>query len=116
MANYGLFFGWDRPVPGREGLAAELFTEVLGYWTKQKAAGHCESFEPVLLNRHGGDLNGLLLVRGTMEKLEPLTMTDEYESLITKSDHILQRFGVTGASVGDGIQDAMALWAKLIPR
>ena len=115
MADFGLFFGWNRPVPGREGHAAELFTEVMSFWTKQKELGNCESFEPVFLGNHGGDLNGFLLVRGNQDKLDPLALTDEYLDMVTKSDHVLLGFGVIPCAVGDSIGDTMARWTKHIP-
>ena len=116
MADYGIFYGWNRPVPGREGHAAELFTEVIGYWTKQVEQGNVESFEPVFLNRHGGDLNGFLLVRGMREKILPLTETDEYEDMMTRSDHFLLGFGNIPCYVGDSVESGMARWVKHIPR
>ena len=45
------------------------FNEVLEYWTSLQQQGEIESFETVLLESHGGDLNGFVLVRGDQDKL-----------------------------------------------
>ena len=43
---------------------------MLGYYTKLQERGEIESFEAVLLEPHGGELGGFLLLRGEAEKLD----------------------------------------------
>jgi hypothetical protein len=69
MANRILFLGWSRVVAGREQLAMQLWQKSMEYYTGLQSDGRIESFEPVLLWAHGGDLNGFVIVRGDAEKL-----------------------------------------------
>ena len=48
MADYGLFIGWGRVIPGREELALKLFGEVTQYYQGLQQRGTIESFEPRL--------------------------------------------------------------------
>ena len=78
MADHALFIGWNRPIPGREGGAMEAFQSGLAYFAKKVEAGEIESFEPVVLAAHGGDMNGFILVRGDSDKLTKLRDSDEF--------------------------------------
>jgi len=62
MANQALFLGWNRPARGREEQAMKLWGKTMEYYGKLQAEGRIESFEPVLLTAHGGDLNGFFLI------------------------------------------------------
>jgi len=72
MANNVLFIGWNRAVAGREQKALEVFAKSMEYYTKLQTDGRIESFEPVILGVHGGDLNGFILLRGDAEKLDQI--------------------------------------------
>ena len=55
MADSGLFIGWGEVVRGREERALEVFNETIAYYGQLQADGRIESFEPCLLEPHGGD-------------------------------------------------------------
>src|SRR5438105_15631953 len=93
-AEHGLFLGWNRPARGREAAAVELFGSVIGYLGKQQKAGSVESFEPVFLAAHGGDLNGFIVVRGDHAKLAAMRATDEFQELIARVNMNVDGFGV----------------------
>ena len=57
-ANAALFIGWGQAIPGREQKALQVFNEGIQYWSKLQQQGMIESFEPFLLEPHGGDLAG----------------------------------------------------------
>ena len=65
MADAGLFIGWGEVVRGREERAVEVFGETVEYYGRLQADGRIESFEPCLLEPHGGDLAGFILIRGS---------------------------------------------------
>lgn len=115
MSN-AIIIGWNRPVPGRERDANELFASSIAYWNKQKQAGNIDSFEPVLLGAHGGDMNGLFLVRGQPAKLDALMHTDELLDIVVRANLLLQGFGVNRAYTNDALQRLMERWTKHIGR
>ncbi len=59
MANSAIFIGWGSVVHGREEKANQVFYETVGYFTQLQQQGEIESFEPIALEPHGGDLAGL---------------------------------------------------------
>jgi len=116
MANYGLFIGWNRPVPGREPEAGEVFQQALGYWGKLQKEGKIESFEPALLQRHGGDLNGFFLIRGKRESIHTIMDSREYKDLILRCDHYVAGFGVVPMSIGEELTTEMQHWMQLVTK
>jgi hypothetical protein len=114
MANQALFLGWNRPVRGREEQAMKLWGKTMEYYSKLQAGGRIESFEPVLLGAHGGDLNGFFLIRGVAEKLNEVRGEDAFLDFIIEAGHCLDGFGVVTAWIGEGLNDVFARWSKLV--
>jgi hypothetical protein len=116
MANAALFFGWNDPKTGRESQTMELFQTTMTYWTRQMEAGTIESFEPVIMSRHGGDMNGFILVRGELGKLNEIRQTDEFTDMILKGGLLLNNFGVIDCYIGDRLMDIMAKWGTMVAK
>lgn len=105
-----LFIGWNRAITGREGQAGEQFQSMLGFLGKQQAAGKIESFEPVIIGVHGGDMNGFVVVRGKTQALFDLKHSEEFVDLIIKTGLCVDGFGVVEAYGGEALQQVMMKW------
>ena len=116
MADAGLFFGWKGPVVGRESMAMEMFASTVAYWTEQKEKGNIESFEPVILSRHGGDMNGFMLIRGEREKLDEIKRTDKYLEIMSQGSYCIDSFGMVEAYVGEGVARIMGEYGKWVKK
>jgi hypothetical protein len=114
MAEAGLFVGFGLPVRGRERQAVKVFTEALEYYARLQQQGEIESFETVLLESHGGDLNGFTLVRGDPDKLASIRTSDEFARLSLRADLITERFGVVGAVLGERIATLMGVFNEQV--
>ena len=114
MANGALFIGWNRPVRGREQQSMDLFQKTMEYYAKAKSDGKIESFEPVLLGAHGGDLNGFFLIKGDVAKLSEFKREDTFVESVIEAGFCLDGIGVIECSIGEGITDVMSRWYKLI--
>jgi hypothetical protein len=112
MAMGALFVGWGSAVRGREQKALEVFQEALQYYGRLQQQGDIQSFEPVALEPHGGDLDGFLLIKGDPEKLARLRASDEFIAINTRAGMVVENFGVAGAFVGDGLQALFADFGK----
>jgi hypothetical protein len=115
MSSNVIFMGWNRSVPGREALSAAHFQEVLQYLGGQQATGAIESFQAVLLNPHGGDLNGFILIQGESAKLDAMTATEEWEAHSTRGGLHLEGLGIVRGATGELLMEWMARWAGFIP-
>ena len=93
-----------------------MFQEALQYYTRLQQSGQVDSFEPFLLEPHGGDLAGFFLVRGDMDKLAQLRISDEFVALNTRAQLVVERFGVVGAVYGDELQRQFANFEQQIPQ
>ncbi|CAN5920644.1 hypothetical protein BH11MYX3_BH11MYX3_41090 [soil metagenome] len=111
-----VLFGWNRALAGREGMAGELFAHSMTYFEKLKATKQIEGFEPVFLNRHGGDLNGFFLLKGSHMQLDAMMQSDEWVDIVMRADHYLSGVGVITGYTGQVIPDMMQRWVKTIPR
>jgi hypothetical protein len=112
MADFGLFIGFGAPVRGRERQAIQGFSEVFEYNSRLQQEGEIESFETVLLEPHGGELGGFILLRGDQDKLAGIRASDEFQRHITRGLLTVEHIGVVGASLGGQITTLMSLYAE----
>lgn len=112
MADRVLFMGWNRAVVGREKQAMQLFQKAIAYYTKLKNEGKIESFEPILLSAHGGDLNGFILLRGSAQKLAEMREDGPFMDLVAEAVYCLEGFGIVNGFIGEGLTTDLSRWAK----
>jgi hypothetical protein len=110
MAEAGLFVGWGAPVRGRETVGLGVFNEAIQFWSARQQAGAIESFETVLLEPHGGDLAGFFLIRGTQDQIAAAHASEDFVRLHTRASMIVEGLGIVGATVGDGLAEAIAMY------
>jgi hypothetical protein len=114
MADAGLFVGFGNPVRSRESQAIDLFNETIGWFSQLQEDGEIESFEPVFLEPHGGDLNGFILIRGDAEKLARLRVSEEFTQLIIRAALHVESIGVVGADMNERLQRQIAFYTEQI--
>ena len=107
MAGEALFLGWGPVVRGREQTALTVFQETLEYYGKLQQEGMIESFEPVLIAPHGGDLAGFILLRGERGKLDEIRSSEEFERAVVRAGSVVDNVGVINASTGESLGQAM---------
>ena len=108
MATSALVIGWGTVVRGREQKALQVFNEAIQYYAQLQQQGTIESFEPVLLEPHGGDLAGFVLLRGDREKLNALHTSEEFLRLNNRAVQVVDNFGVVTAFIGEELQRQFA--------
>jgi hypothetical protein len=108
MATGALVIGWGPTVRGRELKALQVFNEAIQFYTRLQQQGTIESFEPVALEPHGGDLAGFLLIRGDREKLNAIRTSEEFLRLNNRAALIVDNFGVITAFIGEELQRQFA--------
>jgi hypothetical protein len=114
MADGALFIGWGAPITGREAKGLEVFNEALQYYGRLQQDGRIKSFDVGLLEPHGGDLNGFILLRGDREQLNQLHLDEEFERLTTRASLIVERIGVVNVATGDDLQRAIGVYQQAI--
>lgn len=116
MRSNCLMFGWNRAVPGREGVSGQLFQAFVEYLTAQQRAGGIDSFEVVLLEPRGVNLNGFFLIRGGSDKLHALTTSEDWMRYQTKAIMNLQDITLARGATGALVDERMKMWMEEIPR
>lgn len=110
-----IFFAWNRSVPGREKISGEHFEEFVAYLGGKAQSGAIGGFDVVLLDPHGGDMNGFFLIRGDSASLDALLATNEWSEHMTRATLHLQGAGAVRGATGDLVMKRMELWNKHIP-
>jgi hypothetical protein len=100
-ASAAIFIGFGVPFPGRERQSVQVFGEVMQFYTRLQQQGEIESFEPALLEPHGGDLGGFILIRGERDKLDRLRASQEFQRLNTRGGAVVSNLGVVNAVIGE---------------
>ncbi len=108
MARSALMIGWGPVVRGREQKALQVFNEAIQYYTRLQQQGMIESFEPVYLEPHGGDLTGFVLLGGEREKLNALRSSEEFLRLNNRAILVVDHWGVVTAFLGEELQRLFA--------
>ncbi len=101
MANAALFLGYGAVIPGRARQALQVFNEVLEYYGRLQKQGQIESFEPVFLEPHGGDLAGFFLMRGERDKLNGVRYSDEFKRMTNRATLVCLNVGIVSAFTGE---------------
>jgi hypothetical protein len=115
MADAGLFIGWGEVVRGREERALEVFNETIAFYGQLQADGRIESFEPCLLDPHGGDLAGFVLLRGSAEQMDALHHDDEFQRQVTRANFIVDDLGIIHAYLGEELGRQMSRYQAELP-
>lgn len=110
MANTAIFVGFGPPARAREPQALKLFNEALEFYSGLQERGEIESFEPVLLQPHGGDLRGFFLLRGDEEQLGRLPANEDFLRINARADLMVDGFGVVPAFIGESLVAQMAIY------
>jgi len=115
MSSNVLFFGWNRPFPGRESMSAQHFQEFNQYLGGLQQGGQIDGYDTVFLGSHGGDLNGFFLIRADNNKLDKLVASQEWQAQITRASIHLDGVGAIRGATGQLIAEWMEIWARQIP-
>jgi len=107
MAGEALFFGWGPVVRGREQKALQVFQEAIEYYGKLQQEGQIDSFDPVLIAPHGGDLGGFVLLRGERGKLDAVRSSEEFERLLVRAATVVDNVGAVNAVMGESLAQGM---------
>lgn len=116
MAEAGLFVGWGAVVRGREAQALEVFNEFMQYYADLERRKEIESFEPILLEQHGGDLIGFILLKGETDRIAKLRSDPEFQKRTLRAALYVDNLGVVGAITGAGVARMMTDFGEEVAR
>ncbi len=89
-----------------------VFNEAAEYYSRLQQQGEIESFEPVLLEPHGGELSGFFLLRGDVDKLARVRGSAEFERLTLRAELIADHLGIVGAALGERLASQLATFTR----
>jgi hypothetical protein len=104
MKETALFVGWGPTHPGREVTALETFHEWTAILEQLKKDGEIEDFLPVLLQPHGGELEGFTLIFGDPVVLAKISERPDMHKLQLRGMLEHTTLGVIPAVVGEAVE------------
>ena len=110
MADAGLFIGWGEVVRGREDRALDVFNETLALYGQMQSDGRIEDFEVALLNPHGGELQGYVMLRGSEAQMDAVGRDEDFQRVMTKGSLVVDDLGIIPAAINEGLARAMAIY------
>jgi hypothetical protein len=112
MADHAIFTGWGSVVRGREQRALDVFQETVQFWSQAQQDGRIESFEPVLLEPHGGELAGFILARGERSQLDAIRSSDDFRRLVARAGAIVDQLGIVDGYCGEALGRQLGLFQE----
>ena len=94
MADAAIFIGWGNPVRGREAKSLQVFGESMAFWGQLKKAGAIDDVQAFLLEPHGGDLAGFVVLSGDRAKLAEVHGSEDFQRLTAQAGLIVENLGV----------------------
>ncbi|NND29385.1 MAG: hypothetical protein HKN97_12405 [Myxococcales bacterium] len=91
-----------------------IFGQSLEYYGALQSKGAIESFEPVIFNPTGGDLNGIILIRGSLDQLDALKREDRFIDLMMRAAHSCEGLGVNDAYLEGELQNRTGRCTQII--
>lgn len=68
----------------------------------------------MLLEPHGGELQGFFLIRGSREQLDRARASDEFRRVTARAGLVVDALGVVDAHIGQGLADQMDLYGAQV--
>jgi hypothetical protein len=112
MADAGLFIGWGEVVRGREDRALDVFNETLEFYGHLQSDGRIDDFEVALLDPHGGELQGYVMLRGSEDQIDAVRRDEDFQRLMIKGSLVVDDLGMIPASIGEGLARAMTMYQE----
>ncbi|MGG1553924.1 hypothetical protein [Paenibacillus ferrarius] len=110
MAKGSLLVGWGEIIPGREKAAKATLNNAMQYCVRLQLEGKIENFEVVLLEPHGGDLSGFVLITGDKDTVAKLRVEDEFVSMMVAVQLVHRNVKVVGAYTGGALHALFGMW------
>ena len=114
MAEAALCTVWGDPIPGREKQALNIYNEAMQYWAGLQQEGKIERFDVTVLAFSGGDVAGLLVVRGTAEQIDAVRRSNEFQHYVARGQLVASHVSVASAYVDEGLAQIMGQAQEVI--
>ncbi|MGC4119507.1 MAG: hypothetical protein QM765_34045 [Myxococcales bacterium] len=109
-----VFVGWHMPRVGRELEAIEHFNSFTGYLDRMQKEGRIDSYEPMMLTPHGGDLTGFVVIRGDHAHLHELRHSEVFLDHVMRAEYLVENLGIVDGYFGEAVRVQMARYLKLM--
>ena len=112
MEKGALFVGWGSIIVGREKTAPRVLNDAMQYLQGLQKEGKLDSIDVILLEPHGGELEGFVLIKGNKDFLAKLRVEKEFTEIIVSVQLVHTKVGVVWAYSGAEMQTLFQIWDR----
>ena len=112
MEKGALFVGWGSIIVGREKTAPRVLNDAMQYLQGLQKEGKSDSIDVILLEPHGGELEGFVLIKGNKDFLAKLRVEKEFIEIIVSVQLVHTKVGVVWAYSGAEMQTLFQIWDR----
>ena len=112
MEKGALFVGWGSIIVGREKTAPRVLNDAMQYLQGLQKEGKLDSIDVILLEPHGGELEGFVLIKGNKDFLAKLRVEKEFIEIIVSVQLVHTKVGVVWAYSGAEMQTLFQIWDR----
>jgi hypothetical protein len=84
------------------------------FYSKLQSDGRIESFDTIVLDNHGGDLNGAIILKGSAKQIEGVRQDRAWIELMVEAGYCIEGVGGVSGYIGEGTMDIMSVYMKLV--
>lgn len=112
LQSNGIFISWGRANAGRDKQGVDLFNQFLGWLGEQQRRGSITTFTPVVLQPHGANQNGFILIQGDAQQMQKLAGDEVWNDYMIRGNVMMSGLTVVPAYLGTSLQNRVQLVAK----
>ena len=112
MEKGALFVGWGSIIVGLEKTAPRVLNDAMQYLQALQKDGKLDSIDVILLEPHGGELEGFVLIKGNKDFLAKLRVEKEFIEIIVSVQLVHTKVGVVWAYSGAEMQTLFQIWDR----
>ncbi len=108
MADRILCLSWGRVVSGREAHSLEVFNDAVAYYGGLRQNGQIEDLDLVLFGVNGGDVDGMMQIRGSHAQLDAMREQERFQRILIDAQMVVEELRIAEGYLNEGIQEPMA--------
>ncbi len=107
MADRILCLSWGHVVSGRETHSLEVFNEAVTYYGGLRRDGQIEDLDLVLFGVNGGDVDGMMQIRGSHAQLDAMREQERFQRILIDAQMVVEDLRIAEGYLNEGIQEPM---------
>jgi hypothetical protein len=112
MADRILCLSWGRVVSGREAHSLEVFNDAVNFYGGLRRDGQIEDVDLVLFGVNGGDVDGMMQIRGSHAQLDAMREKERFQRIVIDAQLVVEQLRIAEGYLNEGIATPMSYFQE----